>query len=335
MRLAPEERARLASPKPVNADAYEAYLRGRLYLERQDWGQNQKAIAMFQRAIQLQPSFALAWAGLADAHYAVSNQWVPPRDAMPKVREAGRKALELDRNLSEAHAVMGAVASQFDWDWEGADREYREAIRLNASNANAHLYYAFMLAGTGRMDQAIAEAKRARELNPLSASTAGYEPMFYYLAGEYDSALVLTRKLLQADPDFVGLRSMLVSCYAGQGKYSEAIEEAQKMISLSGGSFGHGALAIAYAYAGRRREAVVELDLSWRADSLRGTYSWPTEAAGIYARLGDKDRAFKWLNKAYEDRSEALVWINLYPELSGLRSDPRFHDLLRRIGLGP
>jgi TolB-like protein/Tfp pilus assembly protein PilF len=335
VRLAPGERARLASPKPVIADAYEAYLRGRVYLEREDWGQNQKAIAMFQKAIDLQPTFALAWAGLADAHYTVSNTWVPPRDAMPKARSAAKKALELDPNLSEAHAVMGAITSQFDWDWDGTEREYREAIRLNPSNANAHLYYAFMLAATSRMNQAIAQGRRAQELNPLSAITAGFAPTFYYLAGEYDSALVVSRRLIQSEPANWQHHGIIAGCYDQVGKYDEAIEEARKMVSLSGGSFGHGALAHAYAYAGRRREAMAELGLSRRADSLRGTYFWPTEAAGVCARLGDTDRAFKWLDKAYEDRSEGLVWVNVDPVFRPLRSDPRFQDLLVRIGLRP
>jgi len=333
VRLAPEERARLASRKPVNADAYEAYLRGRVYLERFDWGQNRKAIAMFQRAIEIQPTFALAWAGLADAHYAVSSVYVPPRNAMPKVREAARKALELDRNLSEAHAVMGVVASQFEWDWEGAEREYREAIRLNASNANAHLYYAFMLAGMGRMGPAIAEVIRARELNPLSASTASYVPVIYYWAGEYDSALVLSRRLTESEPEYWQHRGMLATSYIELRMHEEAIEEARKMVSLSGGSYGHGLLAVAYAHAGQRQEALAELSLTQRGDSLEGIYFEPTGAARVYARLGDKEHAFKWLNKAYEDRCEDLLYINVDPSFRILRSDPRFHDLVRRIGL--
>jgi tetratricopeptide (TPR) repeat protein len=290
---------------------------------------------MFQRAIEVQPTFALAWAGLAEAHYAVSNVYVPPRDAMPKVRETARRALDLDPSLSEAHAVMGVVASQFDWDWESAEREYREAIRLNASNANAHLYYAFMLAETGRMGPAIAEVNRARELNPLSASTASYVPQIYYWAGKYDSALVLSRRLTESEPEYWQYRSMLATSYAELGMHEEAIKEARKMVSLSGGPYGHGTLAVAYAYAGRRREAMAELGLSRRADSLRGTYSWPAEAARVYARLGDRDRAFKWLTKAYEDRSEDLLFINVDPALQSLRSDPRFHDLLRRTRLRP
>jgi eukaryotic-like serine/threonine-protein kinase len=330
VRLAPEESQRLASIKPVDPGAYDLYLRGRVYLDRPDWTQNRKAIEMFEKAIELQPNFALAWAGLAEAHYWISNVYVAPREAMPKAREAARKAIELDKNLSEAHAVMGAVASMFDWDWEKGEREYREAIRLNASNASAHLYYSIWLVQRGQEDLAITEVKRAHELNPLSAAVANHVPFLYYIVGKCDSALVFSLRLVESDPEFWQYRSTLSVCYSELGMHEEAIMEARRLISPAN-SRSRRPLAYAYACAGRRNEALAEL-----SHSLRGPqelYPHPYSVALTYAILGEKERAFEWLDRAYEDRSEDLLYVNVDPSFRSLRSDSRFQNLVRRIGL--
>jgi tetratricopeptide (TPR) repeat protein len=252
---------------------------------------------------------------------------------MPRVREAAQRALKLDPELSEAHAALGAVASQFDWDWSVAESAYRESIRLNPSNANAHLYYAFMLLETDRRDEAISEVILAHQLDPVSGSTSFYVAQTYYWAGRVDSAIAQCKSLIASEPNAYLPRDVLASCYQDQGLYSQALKEAKSAVTQSGDSMGLGGIAITYARAGHRREALETLARYDEFMIRSGGYLSHMTSAAVYANLGEKDSAFRFLQAAYEDRDENLGFIRTWTVFRPLRSDPRFDELLRRLRL--
>lgn len=331
--LAPAPLHLIKSRQPVDPAAYEAYLRGRSELSGFGSQAGRQGIDLFRKAIEIEPTFAQAWAGLADAHYASSSAFVSPREAMPRVREAAQRALKLDPELSEAHAALGVVASQFDWNWSVAENSYRESIRLNPSYANAHLYYAFMLLETDRRAQAISEVRLAHQLDPLSWSTSFYVAQTYYWAGRVDSAIAQCRTLIASEPNAYLPHVVLASCYQDQGLYSQALIEVKSGVAQSGDSIGLGAIAVTYARAGHRREALETLA---RYDDFMirsGGYLSHILSAEVYANLGEKDSAFRFLQAAYEDRDENLGFIRTWTVFRPLRSDPRFDDLLRRLRL--
>jgi len=332
LKVASGEQGRPIHQQAVNPAAYEAYLRGRSYLRLTEFRDYQEAMKQFKAAIEMQPTFAQAWAGLASAHYMVSSVYVPPRDAMPKVREAAERALELDGDLSEAHALIGAVSAQFEWNWAVAEEEFRTALRLNPSDANAHLYYSFVLLETGRFNEAISHARRAHDLDPLSSYVVVQLAQTYYMVGMRDSSLAICERLVASEPGNLMGRAILIACYSDLGWHERAITEAQKVTHMAGGLAYLYPLAGAYARAGRRNEAFAALK-EGHARLSQDEYSSPAADVTVYALLGYKDRAFACLEQMYEARDENLGYINVGPALRPLRSDPRFDDLLRRIRL--
>ncbi|HEY6120111.1 MAG TPA: winged helix-turn-helix domain-containing protein [Pyrinomonadaceae bacterium] len=324
--------------KPVehyteNNEAYQLYLKGRFYWNKRTAEALQKSVEYFNQAIDKDPSFALAYAGLADSYVVPANR-LPPREAMPKARAAAIRALELDESLAEAHVSLGRVLAAYDWDWTNAEKQYRRAIELNPRYAVAHQWYGGYLAVMGRSDEAIAEKKRALELEPLSLVINFELGLAYYFARDYDKAIEQFQKTLELDQTFPAAHNFLPAAYEQKGMYSEAIAEFEKSILLTGGSeqtLSRAGLGHLYAVTGKKVEARTMLDGLKRASEQE--YVPANSIAMIYAGLGEKDAAFAWLDKAYEQRAFQLQWIKIEPRWDNLRSDPRFADLLRRIGL--
>jgi tetratricopeptide (TPR) repeat protein len=283
--------------------------------------------------VERDPSYALAYAGLADAHNKL-GAWnaAAPRESFPAAREAAAAALRLDEGLAEAHTQMAVVKFLYDWDFAGAEAEFRRAIELNRSYSDAHQWYANYLSAVGRAEEALAEMRRAQELDPVSLEkTAGVGDMFYQQR-RFDLALEQYRRAAEMDPNSGFAHWLLGNVYTQKGLYEEAVAEYEKSIPLSGDSPDElASLGYAYALAGRRREAegVIE-ELRRRSER---SYISPTVIAFVYAGLGENDRAFEQLERAYEGRDFILVLLNADPTFDRLRPDPRFAQLARRVGL--
>jgi eukaryotic-like serine/threonine-protein kinase len=332
-KLTPREHARFQQARSVDPDAYEAYLRGRYYLDKRTEEGFKKALEYFQDAVQKDPSSALSYAGLGDTYNFLSYFHIlPPPQARPEAKAAALKALKLDPSSAEAHTALARVMAEYEWDWQGAEREFQQAIELNPSYAIAHQYYGLFLSDMGRHPEAIAEGKKAVELDPLSLPVRNSLGSRFQLARQYDSAIEQYRKVLEmyANRSFTHLN--LGWTYVQKKMYEEATVELLRTISLSGPEpEALSDLGYAYAASGDRSEAekvLVELN---RVASQR--YVPPIMMARIYIGLGDQTRALAWLEKSYQDRSLSEFDPLVDPAWDPLRSDPRFRDLLRRMGL--
>ncbi len=322
----------LAKHYTESNEAYQLYLKGRFYWDKRTAEALKKSIEYFNQAIEKDPSFALAYAGLADC-YVVPAIRLPPREAMPKAKAAAMRALELDETLAEAHASLGRVLAAYDWDWTNAEKEYKRAIELNPRYAVAHQWYGGYLALMGRSNEAIAERKRALELEPLSLTINFELGLAFYYARDYDQAIEQFQKTLELDQNFPPPRAFLPAAYEQKGMYGEAIAEFKKAIPLRGISevgFLRAGLGHIYAVSGKKSEARKVL-AELKQLSEQG-YVPATSVALIYAGLGEKDQAFAWLDKGYEQRAFQMQWLKIEPRWDNLRSDSRFEDLMRRIG---
>lgn len=328
------ERALLSRSATQVPEAYALYLEGRQFLNSRTEQGLRNAIERFNEAVARDPRYALAYTGLADAYAVLALlEFVPPRDAFPKARAAAAKALEVDEELAEAHASLGLVRFQYDWEWSGAEAEFRRAIELNPGYPPAHQFYADYLKAMGRFDEALAEMGRALELDPLSLSIATGLGHVLYLSRQYDRAIEQYRKALQIDPRFVQAHLWFGRPYLQKGMFREAIDELTQAVSLSGAStVSLATLGQAYAAAGRATEAreVLEKLLERSRQQYVPSY-W---IALVYTALGDRGSAFTWLDKAVQERSSWLAWIKVEPRFDSLRGDPRFAALLDRMHLG-
>jgi TolB-like protein/Tfp pilus assembly protein PilF len=290
-----------------------------------------KALEYAQQAVERDPTYAPAYEALARAYLQMGGrEFLPNREAMSRARTAAMKALEIDESLPEAHMALGWVRARFDWDWAGADRSYRRAIELNPNSPDAHFGYSLYLGPMGRFQEGIAHAKRAVELDPLTPQRRRRIGQLYFFSREYDQALGAFREALEFDPNLGGFHFYLGWIYREKGMYEEAVAEFRK--ELGDGPRGPlvvGHLGNAYARAGREREArecLRELKQRSKVDTV-GTY----EVAFIHAGLGEKDEAFDWLEKAYAERDQGMLYLKVDPALDPLRSDRRFEDFLRRM----
>jgi TolB-like protein/DNA-binding winged helix-turn-helix (wHTH) protein/Tfp pilus assembly protein PilF len=331
--LNPQEQAALKSVKVVNPEAYESYLKGRFFWNKRTAEGLKVALAYFNQAIEEDPKYAQAYSGLADT-YALLGDWqyavMTPKEALPKAKAAAIKALDLDSALGEAHNSLAFCLDAFDWDLDSAGKEFRRAIELNPGYATAHHWYAWHLSLLGRYDEAIAEMRKAENLDPLSLIINADLAELLVIAHSYDESILQSRKTIEMDPNFALAHNQLAQAYLQKHMPEEAIPELQKAVQLSGGSpTCVASLARAYAASGKRGEAVKLLkDLKKRSGP---SYSDASEIAAIYASLADSDQAMDWLEKAYEERFNPGVLLR--PGYDPLRSDPRFQDLLRRVGL--
>jgi serine/threonine protein kinase/tetratricopeptide (TPR) repeat protein len=331
MRLTGEDEKRMAKSYTVNPEAYQDYLRGRYWWNKRTEEGLNKGIEYFQQAIDKDPAYALAYAGLADSYSMLANfANVPAKEAFPKAKDAAQKALEIDDTLAEAHTSLAFIRTAYDWDWPGAEREFQRAIALNPSYATALTFYGGALWEMGRPEEAVAELKRAVELDPLSLIANTVLGTAFYMARQNDQAIEQERKTLELDPNFILAHLYLGQAYLQKSMYKEGIAEFEKLLAISPGNPGGlSNLGYAYAVAGRRQEAQKVLD---KLNELsKQKYVPAASRVIIYAGLGEKDKAFEWLEKGYEDRS--IFSIKVDPTLDSLRSDPRFADLLRRMNL--
>jgi eukaryotic-like serine/threonine-protein kinase len=333
LRLSGEEKRRLTKDSTRNAEAYQLYLNGRFHWNKRTEEELNKAVKFFKQAIEKDPNYALAYVGLADA-YLVLPQYgrMVPSAAASGTKEALTRALEIDRDLAEAHASLGLMKEDFEWDWAGAEKEYRRASELNSNYATSHHWYAWFLCEMKRNDEAIKESRLAQKLDPLSPIINNVVAITLMTAGKYGSAVEQWNRTLELEPTFPESHLLLSKAYWTKGLYSEAISEAQKAASFSGRTprFVAG-IGYALAAAGKRGAAHNIIDELARS-SKSGNVS-PSYIAGIYSTLGERDQAFEWLEKAYQVRDDQLTRIMLDPVFGSIRSDPRYTDLLRRMGL--
>ncbi len=337
LKLSGEEQQRLTKSYTESTEAYQHYLKGRYYLDKSSEEGVKKAIEHFNQAIEIDPNYALAYVGLADAHLGLQfHNSLAPKDAYQRAKAAVLKAQEIDETLAEIHASLGEIKKRYDRDFVGAEREYKRAIQLKPNYALAHSGYSLYLSAVGRHQEAIAEAKRAQELEPLSITNGDVLGYIFFQARQYDQSIEELRKTLEMDPNFALAHCDLGNTYVQKGNYEEAIAEINKAVTLSGGEPIHiSTLGYAYAVAGQKDEAIKRLDQLKGLSKRR--YVGPAQIALVHIGLGEKDQAFEWLEKAYEDRSitNDNFAFKVDPQFDNLRSDPRFTDLLRRIGFPP
>jgi TolB-like protein/Tfp pilus assembly protein PilF len=326
-----DERSRLAARRPVAARAYEAYLRGRFFLDEGSEKGMQSALDQFNRALEIQSDYAAAYAGIA-SYYAILPFYssLSPAEVFPKARAAAEKAVELDESLAEAHASLAYVRAYFEWDWAAAEREFRKALDLRPSFADAHFSYSRFLATSGRMEEAVAEIRRAEELDPRELSLKANTALLSYFQGRYEDAVRELLEINRTDPALSTAHWGLGLSYEQRGMGSEALASLQEATRLSKSRNVLASLAHAQALFGqpaRAREVLTKLEEESRKSYVPSYYF-----ALIYTGLGEKDRAFEWLERAYRERSTVLAYLRLDPRLAPLRSDPRYSDLVRRIG---
>jgi len=334
LRLTGEEQKQLVKRATENTEAYQLYLKGRFYWNRRTEEGVKKAIEYFNQAIERDPSYAQGYAGLADGYIVLENQGgMPGIEAFPKARAAALKALEIDDTLAEAHTSLASIKEEFDWDFSAAEKEYKRAIELNPNYSLAHLWYSLFLSEMGRLEEAMAEIKKAREVDPLSLPINRNLGACFYLSRRYDEAIAQWRSVVEMDPNFASVHEELAAVYGLTGRYQEAMSEWQKVLALDGEKE-LAAVWEKYAATGDYRGAL-HRTVGILEERAKRKYVDPGWIAQWYMRLADKDHAFQWLEKAYQQHSGLLLNLKVGPGFDLLRSDPRFQDLLRRIGLPP
>jgi serine/threonine-protein kinase len=333
VRLSGDEERRLAKRHTENAEAYQLYLKGRYYWNKRDKAATEKGIEFFQRAIEVDPNYALAYVGLADSYIILGfHGLLPPNEVMPKAKQAAENALQIDASLAEAHISLAYVTEAYDWDWPRAEREYKHAIRLNPNYATAHHWYGEYLALVGRFDEAVAELQKAKQIDEsLSLIINTAVGLVLYLARQYDRAIEEHLRTLALDPHFAHTRFCLGLAYLQKSMFDEAIAELQTALpNFEENPRAAAVLAYAYAVSGQRSEAQALFD-RLKEQSLR-QYIAPYLIGLICTGLGDYDQAFAWLEKGCAERDLGLIWLKVEPMADALRSDPRFENLLRRVG---
>ena len=337
VRVLQNETLRLEKKATGIPEAYSLYLKGRHALNTRTEKGLKDAIEHFEDSIRHDPKFALAYTGLADAYSILASyslEYVPPKEGFPKAKKAAEKALLIDNYLAEAHASLGLVKFYYEWDWNGAEAEFKKALELNPGYAQAHQYYADFVKSFGRFDEALEEMKKALTLDPLSYSINTGIGHVLYLSRKYDLAIDQYRKVVESDPAFVPARLWFGRPYLQKGMFKEAIQQSEEAVKLANEStVSLATLGQAYASAGNKGDAGKILDrLLERSKKQYVPSYW---IALVQMSIGNKDEAFAWLEKAYNDRSSWLVWANVEPRFDTLRSDPRFTSLLVRIGFEP
>jgi TolB-like protein/DNA-binding winged helix-turn-helix (wHTH) protein/Flp pilus assembly protein TadD len=331
--LTPERQARLLSPRAVDPEAYDAYLRGRHQLDRGSLESNRRAIELFQEALAKDPRYAPAYAHLSNAYGTLATVWAgePPRPMRALATAAAQKALELDPGLADAHTYLARLKF-FEWDFAGAEREFRLAIDLDPSSGNAHSGFALLLSARGRFDLAVAEARKGESLDPLSVRTRRNVGVVLFYARRYDEAIANLQGVVAAEPKDSYSHWFLGMAYSSAGRHSEAVAAAERAVALSDRTPSMvGVLAGVMARGGREREAralLAELE-----ETSRRRYVSPAAFIHAHAGLGNREQVFPWLERGFEEQIYFMVWVNNLQALDVVRDDPRFRDLVRRIGL--
>jgi DNA-binding winged helix-turn-helix (wHTH) protein/TolB-like protein/Flp pilus assembly protein TadD len=331
--LTGEERRLLAKRYTENVEAYQLYTRGRYYWSKFTDDGLRKSIGLFEQAIDSDPTYALAYSGLCNAYMVLGvNGHMSPKEARPKAKYAAEKAIELDDRLAWAHQSLGGYKLFHEWDWAGAEREFKRAMELDPGLIEPHELYSYLLSELGHFDEALAELRKAQEINPVAVNIGSSYGDTLRQARRYDQAITELEKTREMDPDDFFTLYTLGLAYAQKGLYEKAIIESKKAVDLSGNSTRvRSGLGQVYAMAGKYAEArkvIAELQTE-----SKQRYVSPLYIALIYATLGENDQAFSWLEKAFEDRACWLIELGIEPSWDKLRSDPRFTDMLRRVGL--
>jgi TolB-like protein/DNA-binding winged helix-turn-helix (wHTH) protein/Tfp pilus assembly protein PilF len=331
IKLTPEDQARLAPARPVDPEAYQLYLRGRISFE--NWTPDAVRLARenFQKAIEKDPNYALAYAGLADT-YVFGDPDLDPKVAIPLARVAVLKALELDDTLSDAHAAMAQVKFLGDWDWAGAEKEFRRAIELNPGDTLAHHMYSHFVLYMGRNQESLQESELYLRLDPLSVAANNHLGYYYLATGQYDLAIEQERKALQIDPNYHDSLGFLGDAYRHKGMAQEALAQYEKMMALEGTS-PDWLRSLRKAYQGQGWRGYFRKLLDRDLERSKREFVSPYEIADYYALFGDKTQAFRFLDKAYAERDRWLTVVKTEHDFDVLHSDPRYADLLRRMGL--
>ena len=333
-KLSGEDQRQLARRDTSNPEAYSFYLKGRYYWNKRTPDNLRKAIEQFQLAADKDPNYARAYVGLADCYSLLElYAGTPASESVPKAKAFAERALQLDNSLAEAHTSLAFACDEL-WQWEKAEEEFKRALELNPNYPTAHQWHALLLLDTGRFDEALIEAKRAQDLDPLSLAISQNVAQCYLVRGDVNSAIVEARKIIELDPRYPRGHLHLGFAFLKQGNYPEAIAELRKAVALPEKDRSvPGGLGYGYAVSGRRAEALTilkELEEKYARHEALGQ-----DLAAVYAGLGDKDQAFAWLEKDFQARSGLLERVRWYLPFESLRSDPRFGDLLRRMGLKP
>ncbi len=332
--VSPEEKTRLASSRSVNPAAHEAYLKGRYWQLQFNEEGFRKASELYDRAVALDPGYALAWAGIAENLGGNADLYLPSSEAYAKARPAAEKALQLDESLAEAHTSLGLIKAYFDWDWRGAEADLVRAIELNPGSAWARDWYGWFLTTLGRFDESISQLERARALDPLSPGMSADLGLAHVLKGDYDRATVHLDRALALDSRYWVPRLVRTWMYQRRGDFAAAVREAETLDPREAGPVALAGLARAYALAGRKADA--RKGLRELEQLSRTGFVSPFFFAEVHAALGEKDVAFEWLRKCQRERSNGLaLWAKVGPSLDPLRSDPRYAELLRDLNLAP
>jgi TolB-like protein/DNA-binding winged helix-turn-helix (wHTH) protein/Tfp pilus assembly protein PilF len=331
VKLTPEEDARLAKRRPTNPEAYDALLKGRFLWNKRNGAAAEKAIGYFRQAAAIEPGNAEAWAALAGCYASLGADIgsVDPAKAVPEARAAVAKALELDPNLAEAHGTLARIKLWYDWDWAGSEREYRRAIELNPNDSMIHLGYSHYLLVRKRFDEALEENRRALDLAPLDILCSMHLAWLYYDSHDGEKAVAQSKRVLEMDPAFTGAYLYVARGYELQGKWPETIAAYEQARGSYGVQYLAG-VAHAWAASGNRRQA--EAALAKLNEFSKQNYVSPLAFAEYYAALGDRDRAFEWLERGYRQRAPGLIELEVSYVWDNLRTDPRFHSLERRVG---
>jgi TolB-like protein/Tfp pilus assembly protein PilF len=317
--------------REVHPQAYEAYLKGIYFRDKMTSGALERSIGFFAEAIDLDPTYAHAYSELSRAHFFLGLFGVrPPKDTFPKARETALRALELDESVVTAHIALGAIHVFYDWDWAGGEAKCRHAVELNPGQSLPHFHLADYMSIQGRHEEAIAEYRRGLELDPLSPQRRGHFGLILHRARQYDESIAQCRKALDIDSTYVNALWFLALSLEQRGELAEAIAALRKAVRLSGGPHFQALLARAHALAGERAKAL--RILGKLKEMSRRTYISPFDLAVVHAGLGEQTLTFEWLEQAYKERVWRIIEVTL-PMFDGLRSDPRWHDLVRRIGL--
>ena len=331
LKLSGPDEQKLAKNYTAIPEAYQLYLKGRYHVLKLTPPEIKRGISYFQQAIAVDPSYALAYVGLADAYRSALVGDTPAIEFLPQAKAAAQKAIEIDATLADAHAELGFIIFWYDWDWNAAENQFKRALELDPNSADTHLFYAHLLSNTGRHAEALAEAKHARELDPLNLRTSALEGQFLIHAGRTDEALVRLQKTIELEPNFGFAHLFASSAYIEKGMYSEAIAEARKARELNpANSQSIAFLGYALAKSGKQVEALGVVEELLKRSAER--YVSPYTIALIYNGLGERDKTFTSLERGYEQHDGKMVFLKVEPKWNNLRDEPRFQDLVRRVG---
>ena len=336
LKVSGQERG-LAKHYTESNEAYQLQLKGRFYYNKRTEEGLKKSLEYFQQAIEKDPTFALAYSGLADTYDLLgapdAGGTTSPNEALPKAKAAALKAIEIDGTLAEPHVSLAHVKYYYDRDWPGAEREFKRAIELNPNYPQAHHWYAIYLAWSGRTNEGLAEIKRAQELDPLSLPINMTVGWVLCDANRTDEGIDQLRKTVDMDPAFIVAHDRLALCYERKGMYRDAIAEFEKISNLGAKKVALAGLGQAYAAAGNRNEA--QKALAELQELSKQRYISPSVFGLIYAALGDKDQAFAWLQKSVDEHDLITARLKVDARFDPLRSDPRFAEFVKRVGLPP